>query len=145
MPPTLEWGKEGWTGIGSFGDTSDVFVEVDTLQTTSGTIKHRRPDLVIRNVHDKTITLLEVAVAWEPLILEREDEKRAKYEAPARDIGRRKPTPITQIIVRPLVIGDRGTVTHAKQELLEMGIWKERPSTILSRTVKWRLYSMPTE
>ncbi len=70
-----------------------------------------RPDIVIRDHTRKTITIVDVAVAWEPLIPEREKQKRGKYEALARDIVSHKDHASYQIIVQqPFVFRDLGSV-----------------------------------
>ncbi len=122
LPPSLQWGKAEYTGNGSFGDRQNVYVEVDMLQLTIDPIKHRRPDIVVHNRSTNTVTIMDVAVAWEPLLLERETEKRGKYEPLARDMGRRK-RKSEQVLVRPLVVGDLGTVARLKQELTELEMW----------------------
>ncbi len=51
---------------------------VDQYIPTKGQIEARRPDLVIRMPGERKITILEVACAWEPLVKEREAQKKAK-------------------------------------------------------------------
>ena len=48
--------------------------------------------------------MFEVACAWEPLVSERESEKRAKYTALKADLARQNPGHIISIV--PVVLGD---------------------------------------
>ena len=52
---------------------------------TDGEVAHYRPDIAVFQ-RDK-VTLIEVAVAWDPTVTEREREKRIKYQALAADIA----------------------------------------------------------
>ena len=90
IPETLHWGQGQWTGQGTIGSSEKLLIQVDTLVNTSTTMSERRPDLIIRIAVTKETSICDVAVAWEPLILEREKQKRAKYEPLARDMGRKK-------------------------------------------------------
>ena len=56
-----------WTGIGTVGDMKTIFIEVDTIIRTKNKDVPCRPDIVIRDHTRKTITIVDVAVAWEPL------------------------------------------------------------------------------
>ena len=60
-------------------DTRAMVVKVGQVTTTDRVVLESRPDLLVRQPAKKHIVILEVACAWEPLILEREREKAAKY------------------------------------------------------------------
>jgi len=61
---------------------------------------------------------MDVAVCWDPLILEREREKTAKYQDLATDMGRRYRGWKVQVL--PIVIGALGTVGRLSQDLQAM-------------------------
>lgn len=122
LPDSLHWGGEQWTGQGTIGNSDPLLIQVDTLLATNSKMSERRPDIVIRDAVSKVTTIADVAVAWEPLVLEREMQKRAKYEKLARDMGRRKASTHHRIVVRPLVVGALGSVASLPQELEEIGL-----------------------
>ena len=64
---------------------------------------------------------MEVACAWEPLILEREDEKRRKYQQLAAGLGLQFPT--YRVNVVPLVVGDLGVIFNFGRELARVDIF----------------------
>ncbi len=66
-----------------------------------------------------------MAVAGEQLILEREEQKRAKYEPLAGSMERRKASKDHREIVTPFVIGDLSTVAHFAKELTKLNILSE--------------------
>ncbi len=125
MPETLHWGQGQWTGQGTVGSAESLLIQVDTLLNTSTSMMTRRRDLVIRNAATREISICDVAVAWEPLILEREQHKRAKYEPLARDMGRRRASKDHRVVVWPLVLGDLGSIAHLARELRKMKILSE--------------------
>ena len=93
---------------------------------TMTAIKERRPDFVIRDPERKTITIADVAVTWDASVCDREQEKRGKYEALARDMGRCKESAGFRVVVRPFVVGDLGSIAHFGDELRDLELLSKR-------------------
>ena len=108
---------------GVFG-TDETMVMVDQVCPTDRVVTEARPDMVVRVTNEKRLLILEVACAWEPLIAEREREKRGKYQDLAADSARQNPGYQTRVV--PVVIGDLGTVGQLRQHL--------RDSKLMDRT-----------
>ena len=68
--------------------------------------------------------ILEVACTWEPLILEREREKKGKYQELAADLARQLPG--FKIRVVPVVLGDLGAVGGLRRHLEESQLFTEK-------------------
>ncbi len=62
-------------------------VLIDQTIPTNRQIKERRPDVVLIDRRDSKIKVCDVACAWEPLVLEREREKKLKYRELAADLA----------------------------------------------------------
>ena len=58
---------------------------VDASMPTDRELTSRRPDVVVFLKGSNQITILEVAVCWEPLLEEWEKEKSYKYQELAAD------------------------------------------------------------
>ncbi len=71
-------------------ENEDWKLKVDVSVPTDEQMSGRRPDLVIDAKKLKSMCILEVACAWEPLIKEREEEKRRKYQGLAADLANQK-------------------------------------------------------
>lgn len=50
-------------------------------------IEERKPDLVVRLREEKRILIFEVAIAWEPLVPEHENQKKKKYQELSADMA----------------------------------------------------------
>jgi len=66
------------------------------------------PNLIVYGNQQKTARILDVECIWEPLIIEREEEKFFKYLPLTADLGNR-----TKVKLVPIVIGALGTVPWA--------------------------------
>ena len=64
---------------------------------------------------DGRIHIIDVACAWEPLILKCEQEKGSRYEELARDLATQLLGWRTKVYV--LVVGDLGSLASFKSEL----------------------------
>ena len=73
-----------------------------------------RSDLVMYSWHTKHISILEVACAWEPLVIVREKEKGAKYQEFAKDLRTRHRG--WKATVHPLVMGDLTSLAGFRDE-----------------------------
>ena len=123
LPPSLLWRSNTWTGVGIV-QNSRAKVELDLTHPTDQRTEAHRPDLVL-TIHDRReIWILEVACAWEPLILEREDEKRRKYQQLAAGLGQQYP--LYCVRVMPLVVGDLGVIFNFGRELERLDIFNTR-------------------
>ncbi len=81
--------------------------------------------------------IFEVACAWEPLILEREAEKRNKYQRFAADLASQ--LRCWKVTVHPLVMGDLGSVCGFKDELKSTSLLD---SSTISRVVREAQYEV---
>jgi len=64
---------------------------VDMTIPTDRIIEARRPDIVLFNKATSEAWIIDITCAWEPLILERKAQKKAKYLELAADMGHREP------------------------------------------------------
>ena len=80
---------------------------VDVTVPTDDKISARRPDLINYVKFTRTIWILDVVCAWEPIVCEREVEKTDKYGPLAADMDRRKTG--WKVRVGALVIGTLGS------------------------------------
>ena len=119
MPDSLRWGTEGWNGVACL-ENSDVKLAIDVSVPTDRELTARRPDLISYSKGDKRIHIFDVAVAWEPLLPEREAEKRGKYQELARDLATQYPGWRTS--VHPLVLGSLGSLRGFRSEWVDTGL-----------------------
>ncbi len=99
----------------------EITILVDQCIPTKERIKARRPDLVIRMIKEKTIIIMEVACAWEPIVKRREAQEKAKYGELAADLANQWPG--YTIRNTPVVMGTLGLVTGARKALLGTRLW----------------------
>jgi hypothetical protein len=83
----------------------------------------------------KRLAILEVACAWEPLVLEREREKRGKYREFACDLATQLGE--WRVTVHPLVVGDLGSVASLATELKASGVLDERETLVCVRNCQF--------
>ena len=88
---------------------------VDQRVPTGRHVTENRPDLIVRLREGKRIIVLEVACAWDPLVVKRELEKRNKYARLKADLA--KQWPGYTVVVIPVVVGDLGIVAGLKKNL----------------------------
>ncbi len=86
LPEWMTWGYDGWAGVGELKNDK-VKLVVDVSIPTESILTERRPDLILHHSPSRRAFTIEVACAWEPLILEREAEKRDKYQRFAADLA----------------------------------------------------------
>ena len=129
--PTTTGDPRKWvpeTGLAIEGESSRVTVDVNV--PTERTVTACRPDLVLYWRDKKVIIVFEVACAWDPLVLEREQEKWHKYEPLARDIATRYRE--SAVIVIPIVIGTLGVVGSLHNRLTRLGLF---PASMLDTVI----------
>ncbi len=98
----------------------DKTVLVDLCVPTDRAITARRPDLIVRQVKEKKITIFEVACSWDPKVEKREREKYAKYADPAADLA--KQWEGFRVTVVPVVIGDLGLIRNMRRQIKKANI-----------------------
>ena len=97
-------------------------IKVDQIIPTIERIKERRPDLVVIHKRERTIYIADVACCWEPKLLERKREKRAKYQNLKADLARQYQDKAFKVHVIPVVIGDLGIVKNTRRALVASGL-----------------------
>lgn len=81
----------------------------------------RRPDVLVVREWQRSVTVLEVACPWEPLVGEREKEKRLKYGELAADLAKQYRG--FQVKVVPVVVGDLGLIEGLAGHLRGSGLF----------------------
>ena len=81
---------------------SDVNIQCDHV------IEARRPDIAVVNKQDKKCTIIDIAVAADKRIGEKENEKVEKYQDLKREIERMGNMRTVQVV--PIVVGSLGSV-----------------------------------
>jgi len=79
VPESCGWRAQGWHGVG-VSDRDKMKWVVDISISTDRDITARRSDIIMYLKEHNQIVILEVAVAWEPLLEEQEKEKSNKYQ-----------------------------------------------------------------
>ncbi len=97
-----------------------VTLLVDLTIPTDRQMESRRPDLVVRLKDEKRIIVYEIAVAWDPIVEEREREKRAKYLDLAADLVHQWKG--YKVTVVPVVLGDLGVMRNLRRYMLQAKI-----------------------
>ena len=108
-----------------------VNVSVPTGRQLSAT----RPDLIVYSWRTKCIFILEVACAWEPLIIVREKEKRVKYSEFARDLATQHRG--WKVSVHPLVVGDFASLAGFRDEFWATHLLTKREISFLARNCQF--------
>ena len=85
----------------------------------------------------KVLVIFEMACAWEPLVLEREREKEAKYAELAADLASQFPG--WKVELAPLVIGDLGSVGNLLTYLRKGGILSEFEARRVAREMQFEV------
>ena len=107
-----------------------VSVHWDPMVATDKTMAARRPDIVIRDLVQKWIYIVEVAVCLDTNVRGRTEEKRAKYEPLATDMARTNKGWRTQVV--PLVVGSLGTTSAIEKEAKQLQPVVQPEALILS-------------
>ena len=110
----MKWGTSGWSGVGVL-ESSEVKLLLDVSTPTDRMVTERRPDLVVFLYATMCAHILKVACAWNPLVVEREREKRLKYVEYAADLATKWRG--WRTLVNPLVVGDLASLGSFREEL----------------------------
>lgn len=102
-------------------ESRDVKITVDQGIPTDRRVEHTRPDLKVTIKSKREIVLFEVAVAWEPLVQEREKEKKRKYKDLAADLAKQHEGYRVRVV--PVVVGVLGQVVNLRRNLKTAGIF----------------------
>lgn len=117
------------------GETLKLCVDVSV--PTDRQMKERRPDLIVFAKTEKRITIFDVACASEPLLIEREDEKRGKYQELARDLATQWSGWKTNVV--PLVVGDLGMLAGFRKDLKGTGLLISKEVSFLARNCQFEV------
>ena len=126
--------RNRWASDGSIKSAvyvgKDATIMVDQCLPTKSLITARRPDLVVRELEKKRITIIEVACAWEPLVGAREAQKTSKYRELAADLAHQWPGfTVTNF---PVVVGSMGLICGMRGALRGTGLWDEQTMKALA-------------
>ena len=110
---------------------------VDVSMPTDCELTSRRPDIVVFLKERNQITIVEVAVAWEPLLEEREREKSNKYRELAADLATQHPGWKVDII--PVVVGSLGTLRNFREHIVRLKLFTKREILRLTRDVQFEV------
>ena len=130
IPKHLHWSVTGWAGVGVI-ENDQAKLTIDISKPTIETMSERRPDLIVELKSQKRILIVEIACAWDPLVPEREREKRAKYSALAKDLANQNPG--HQVEVLTFVFGDLGSIGTLRAELSKSKLFSPTECTDLIR------------
>ena len=76
FPESRRWTLTGWSGTG----VCDLYASRDRALTKC------RPDLIALFSENRRMAIFEVACIWDPLMHEREEQRRRKYQELATDL-----------------------------------------------------------
>ena len=108
---------------------------VDLAIPTDRQLSDRRPDLILYLKGKQKIVILEGAVAWEPLLAERERQKADKYRELAADLATQHPR--WRVVVVPIVIRCLGTLRSLRQNLYGLGLLTRREVDRLAKEIQF--------
>ncbi len=112
------------TRIGEFAETwGSNRVTVDTNVPTEREVGACRPDIVLYLLDRNAIVIFEVACAWDPNVLAREQEKWLKYTDLAADLKIQYPQ--CAVLVVPVVVGTLGVVGGLRKRLRQCKIFRD--------------------
>ena len=104
--------------------TNRYRILIDQTIPTNRQIRERRPDIVLFDKSERRITVCDVACAWEPLVSEREKEKKRKYRELAADLAGQWSGYKVDVIA--VVVGTLGLVCNLDGNLKRLGIFSGR-------------------
>ena len=89
---------------------------------TDQQLNHNRPDIVIHDKEKNECKIIDVSRSFDGRVIEREEEKREKYEDLRREVA--KLWNVRKVVIIPIIIGALGTLSKNFKryvEQLEMG------------------------
>lgn len=105
--PNALRGPGGVLRPGTMGTRSKKLL-INQVIPTERRVPHSRPDLVVRVEREKTISIMDVACAWDTSIHKRRKEKMDRYVELAADMANQHPG--YRVVTVPVVVGDLGTI-----------------------------------
>jgi len=97
-------------------EEGDVTVLWNQAVHTDGEVAENRPDITIKNKRGETCTLIDVAIPADRNVVQKEAEKKLKYESLCIEIQRMWDLKCTII---PVIIGATGILTRSLRKNLE--------------------------
>ena len=94
-------------------EEGDVTVLWNQAVHTDREVTANRPDMIIKNKKEKTCTLIDVAIPADRNVVQKEAEKKLKYNSLCIEMWNLKCT------IVPVIIGATGIVTISLKENLE--------------------------
>ena len=134
LPDDLKWGPSGWKGVGVLNGR-DLKLVIDVSVPTDRQLSATRPDLTVYSWRTKHIAILEVACAWELVVIVREKEKREKYQEFARDLATQHQE--WKVSVYPLVVKDLASLAGFREELGKTHLLTKREISFLARNCQF--------
>ena len=134
LPSDLQWGLAGWKGVGVLEGKNLKFV-IDISVPTDQQLSATRPYLIVYSWRTKCIFILEVACAWEPLVIVREKEKRAKYQEFARDLAMQHRG--WKVSIYPMVVGYLASLAGFRDEFWETHLLTKWEISFLARNCQF--------
>ena len=107
----------------------------DLVVPTDRQLSDRRLDLILYLKGKQKIVILEGAVAWEPLLAERERQKADKYQELAADLATQHPW--WRVVVVPIVIGCLGILRSLRRNLYGLGLLTRREVDRLAKEIQF--------
>ena len=134
LPDDLKWGLAGWKGVGVLNGR-DLKLVIDVSVPTDRQLSATRSDLIVYSWCTKRISILEVACAWELLVIVREKEKSGKYQEFARDLATQHQG--WKVSVYPLVVGNLASLAGFREELWKTHHLTKREISFLARNCQF--------
>lgn len=136
VPDSMKWGVDGWHGVAVM-DGDKAKIVVDLSMPTDRQLRDRCPDIVMHLKEERKIVILEGAVAWEPLLAEREAQKTDKYQELAADLATQNPG--WRVVVVPIVAGCLGTLRTLRDNLNGLGIFTRKETSRLVKEIQFEV------
>ena len=131
--PRNRWARDG-TVKSAVYEENNATIMVDQCLPTKSQLTARRPDLVVREIGKRRITIIELACAWEPLVEAREAQKTAKYRELAADLAHQWPNFTVKNF--PVVVGTMGLICGMQKALRGTGLWDEETLRALAKNLQ---------
>ena len=136
VPDSWGWRPQGWQGVGVLeGDKAKLVVDVS--MPTERDLTARRPDIIVYLKERNQVVILEVAVAWETLLEEREKEKSNKYRELAADLATQHPG--WRVDILPIVVGSLGTLRSFRSNIERLKLFSRKEILKLTRDVQFEV------
>ena len=136
VPDSMKWGIDGWHGVAVLcGDKAKIVVDLSI--PTDRQLSERRPDLVLHLKGERKIVILEGAVAWEPLLAQREQEKEDKYRELAADLTTQHQGWRVEVV--PMVVGSLGTLRNLRRNISGLSIFTWGEAARLAKEMQFEV------